>query len=962
MTFRKTNSKIIFLLLLIFASSLIIPILGCVENSPSLAQNVEEVPESNNMLFVNDNQTFLYYSIAHHFMPNTRIYTFNIKNDILYMNTQISGYSYAHAVNISSITSPITLNQISSNFAQMISCEFYSNYAVFAGMQGFYFLDISDPYSLSVPFEHEYHSVEDFVIDNNHIYYASWTGELHIHSLTSLATFEEKATIDLFIDADLRFKLDIDSNNVIVFTHPSDDPVIIDANNPTNPTVELTYATPMPCRNVLAHNGLFYLAQGNNGLAIIDASNPSSPQIVGSYYGSGPVTDVFEYNNTLYLTINDNGLEIVDGSNISDIKHIQYIPFTNANIVDVQANNDTIFVQDRDNGIFFLSRDSDRDGLSDLFETETSLTDPYNPDTDNDTLTDYAECIIHDTNPLLNDTDSDGYLDADEIANGWDPNDPIDPLWTILDSDQDGISDFDELGLGTDRFSNDTDNDDLSDYAEVYEHGTNPLLADTDGDLITDGDEVTIYTTNPLSPDSDNDLLPDGFEIFVVLTNPLNPDTDGDSFSDFDEIFVYFTDPLDELSNIRIQKFTRIGIPLIVVGILVLETIISLLIVRYRKRYKIRLSEQYAHLNLLFPLQAIGWLKSLEINPSTYFRNIETINQLAGFLLESYSSNGKLPTQSSVDGFLLENNISSDLLLLTITVLSNSLPLDLSAKNLLVEDFVTIDEYTKSILDSLYDQQIFPRIDLNYNNNRKTTKNRKSTIPNHKLYHAIFLATDNSLLHTKVLIALLNICIDNLRTIKFKDFTLEDSSYFNFNTDSINAIKLLWRMDSSKMLENVTFYYIPATLNLGVFTTILLLRKLTFLSVKNLRALSKLIELETRNKISDVSYLFTNEDDSSELFSFWKKKKTNTIDLAELATEQSFDSLSELFNSYNDFIHELILSDIDVLATQEEITLIFNTKSIKKYLSKKKQPFIDETKVSNALEKAYNLEDDLDNT
>lgn len=957
MTLGKSNNKIIFLLLLVLVCSLITPILGHEENSPSLEQITEDKPDTNNMLFVNDDQTYPYYSLAHHLLPSTRVYTFNVKNDILYMNTQISGYSYAHAVDISSITSPSTLDMISSNFHTMIGCEFYSNYAVFAGMLGFFFMDIANPSSLSVPYEIQYHSVEDFAIANNHIYYASWTGELRIHSLTSLPTFEEKASIDLFIDADLRFKLDIDSNNVIVFTHPSDDPVIIDANVPSNPSVELTYSTPTPCRNVLAHNGLFYLAERNNGLVIINASNPSSPQIVGGYYGSGPVTDIFEYNNTLYLTINNDGLEIVDGSNISDIKHIQYIPFSGENIVDVKANNGTIFVQVVDNGIFFLTLDSDRDGLSDLFETETSLTDPFDPDTDNDTLTDYAEYFTYNTNPLLNDTDYDGYLDAFEIANGWDPNDPIDPSWKLLDSDYDGISDYDEFNLGTDRFSNDTDSDDLSDYAEIYEFGTNPLLEDTDGDLIHDGTEILVYTTDPLDPDSDDDRLTDGFEVYKALTNPLNPDTDGDSFSDYDELYLYFTDPLNKLSNISMQRFVRRGIPVIAAGLIIFLITITLLVVRYKKRYNLRLSKEYSHLNLIFPLQSIEWLKSIEIDPSKYFTNIDTINQLAGFLLESYSSNGKLPTRSTIDTFLQENNVSSDFLLLTITILRNPLPLDLSAENLLIEDFVSIDNYTKSILDSLYDLEIFPKINFSDNNNHRSTKNRKLSIPNHKLYHAVFLATNNSLLHTKVLISLLNICNDNLKTIEFKDFILEESSHFNFNTDSINAIQLLWRLDSSKMLEKVTFYYIPTTLNLGIFTTILLLRKLASLSFNNLRVISKTIEIKTQNKPNNTGYSFTNGTDSRTFLSYWRKKKSNKLDLAEYAAEHSFDSLSELFNSYEDFIDELISSDLDVLATQEEITLTFNPKLFEKYLRKKKKPFIDELKVSKALEKAFNLPD-----
>ena len=67
------------------------------------------------------------------------------------------------------------------------------------------------------------------------------------------------------------------------------------------------------------------------------------------------------------------------------------------------------------------------------------------------------------------DTDGDGICDADEIANGTDPNNS--------DSDGDGIDDGDEESLGTDPNNSDSDGDGISDGDELT-LGTDPTVAD----------------------------------------------------------------------------------------------------------------------------------------------------------------------------------------------------------------------------------------------------------------------------------------------------------------------------------------------------------------------------------------------------------------------------------------------------------------------------------------------------
>ena len=130
-------------------------------------------------------------------------------------------------------------------------------------------------------------------------------------------------------------------------------------------------------------------------------------------------------------------------------------------------------VAHNEDGIVCKWLDSDSDGLADCVE-EAYGTDTENPDTDGDGLTDYEEIFITGTNPLKYDTDENGINDAED------------------DTDGDGLSNKEEISLGTSVSSADTDEDDLSDYDELYKYNTDPLKADSDGDKLNDGEEIAI--------------------------------------------------------------------------------------------------------------------------------------------------------------------------------------------------------------------------------------------------------------------------------------------------------------------------------------------------------------------------------------------------------------------------------------------------------------------------------------
>lgn len=70
------------------------------------------------------------------------------------------------------------------------------------------------------------------------------------------------------------------------------------------------------------------------------------------------------------------------------------------------------------------------------------------------------------------------------------------------DYDGDGLTLIEEYNIDTNPFSEDTDEDGLSDYDEVHVYSTNPLKKDTDGDGLSDGKEI-LFGGNPISRESE---------------------------------------------------------------------------------------------------------------------------------------------------------------------------------------------------------------------------------------------------------------------------------------------------------------------------------------------------------------------------------------------------------------------------------------------------------------------------
>jgi len=116
--------------------------------------------------------------------------------------------------------------------------------------------------------------------------------------------------------------------------------------------------------------------------------------------------------------------------------------------------------------------DTDADGLPTWYERQFSVLNPTDAsdapkDSDNDSLTNLQE-FQSGTLPDNPDSDDDGLTDSAELNRAGGATNPRNP-----DSDQDGLSDKAETDGGTDPLNADTDGDTFADGQEVV-HGSNP--------------------------------------------------------------------------------------------------------------------------------------------------------------------------------------------------------------------------------------------------------------------------------------------------------------------------------------------------------------------------------------------------------------------------------------------------------------------------------------------------------
>ena len=233
--------------------------------------------------------------------------------------------------------------------------------------------------------------------------------------------------------------------------------------------------------------------------------------------------------------------------------------------LDTDSDNDGIDDVIEANQGTFTGTDTDGDGLDDGFDdsddtgVETDVNDNLDSGADGTDNIDEPGTPEVDFREGPADSDGDGVTDAQEIADGTDPNNPCDFVMASVslpqtgdfltaDCDGDGVTNGDEIDPdgdgtpgGTGANGDATDAFDPCDFNSGDESVTvsgDFLTADCDNDGLTNNEELT-GVDDPSTPED-----PAG-----NTTDPFNQDTDGDGISDGQEA-LDGTDPNDDCDSI----------------------------------------------------------------------------------------------------------------------------------------------------------------------------------------------------------------------------------------------------------------------------------------------------------------------------------------------------------------------------------------------------------------------------
>jgi len=221
--------------------------------------------------------------------------------------------------------------------------------------------------------------------------------------------------------------------------------------------------------------------------------------------------------NSAYATINSSGVLTTSAVTSNEIVTVS-ASYTSGGI----TRTDTL-------GIVISETDNDNDGVADVDDNCSTISNTDQTDTDGDNIGDACDP----------DDDNDGVLDVDDncsiVSNPVQADADIDGIGDACDPDDDNddvVDVNDNCPYTNNSDQNDTDGDGVGNVCDTCSTISNADQTDADGDGVGDVCDNCQLITNADQLDIDGDGVGDSCDNCPVVSNADQSDTDGDSIGD----------------------------------------------------------------------------------------------------------------------------------------------------------------------------------------------------------------------------------------------------------------------------------------------------------------------------------------------------------------------------------------------------------------------------------------------
>lgn len=130
---------------------------------------------------------------------------------------------------------------------------------------------------------------------------------------------------------------------------------IVDASDPQNPALLVTYTSPQAqdYRDVLVSGDLLYIADGSRGVEIVNTSIPDAPTLAATIITQAPIA-LHKHQDMLYLGCHGAGVKWYDVSNIHSPILMGSFQEPGGEAYGVWSNDSHLYVADLQRGIYSL--------------------------------------------------------------------------------------------------------------------------------------------------------------------------------------------------------------------------------------------------------------------------------------------------------------------------------------------------------------------------------------------------------------------------------------------------------------------------------------------------------------------------------------------------------------------------------------------------------------------------------